>query len=175
MESNEFKFIEMKQKDIRTLKEKLWIQNEKKCPVLNKEIPLHKMALDHAHKRNDEDYSETKGVIREALDFRVNAVLGKLENALKRTGLSNEDDFDIGDFLRNAADYFDRGAYKDENGCMYIHPKEVHKAPKVSKRNYNTLKKLYNGKAKFPEYPKSGKLTVKLKELFEIYRVEPFN
>lgn len=168
-------FIEMKQKDIRPLKEKLWLKNDKKCPVLDKEIPLEKMALDHAHKRKDEEYSEYKGVIREALDFRVNAVLGKLENSLKRTGLSYDDDFDIGTFLRNAADYFDSGAYIDEEGNYYIHPKEVKKEPMVSKRNYNSLKKAYDKKAKFPEYPKSGKLTVKLKELFEEYEIPPFN
>jgi len=169
------KFIEMKQKDIRILKEKLWLMNDKKCPVLDKEIPLEKMALDHAHKRNDEEYSEFKGTIREALDFRTNAVLGKLENAIKRTGLSNEQDFDIGTFLRNAADYFDKGAYVDEDGNMYIHPKEVHKEPKVSKRNYNKLKKEYSGKRKFPEYPKSGKLTKDLEKLFKDYDINPYN
>jgi hypothetical protein len=56
-------YIEMKQKDIKILKEKIWLENDKKCPVLGKEIPLEKMTLDHAHKRNDEPYSPTKGVI----------------------------------------------------------------------------------------------------------------
>ena len=41
---NEFKYIEMKQSDIRILKEKIWLENNKKCPVLNKEIPLEKHA-----------------------------------------------------------------------------------------------------------------------------------
>lgn len=49
-------FIEMKSKDIRPLKEKIWKQNDEMCPVLKKKIPLDKMALDHAHKRNDEEY-----------------------------------------------------------------------------------------------------------------------
>jgi hypothetical protein len=169
------KFKEMKVAEIRPLKEKLWLYNDKKCPVLGREVPLEKMALDHAHKRNDEEYDIDKGVIREALDFRVNAVLGKLENALKRTGLSNDEDFDIGSFLRNAADYFESGAYVDEEGYMYIHPKEVKKEPKVSKRNYNALKKVYSGKRKFPEYPKSGKLTKGLRELFEEYGINPYN
>lgn len=168
-------FKEMKSKDIKPLKEKIWKSNDKKCPVLNKEVPLDKMALDHAHKRNDEEYAHDKGVIREALDFRVNAVLGKLENALKRTGLDKSEGFDIGTFLRNAADYFDKGAYVDEEGYMYVHPKEVKKEPKVSKRNYNKLKKIYNKRAKFPEYPKSGKITKKLKELFDEYQISPWN
>jgi len=179
-------YIEMKQKDIKPLKEKIWLANGKKCPVLDIEIPLEKMALDHAHKRNDEPYSPTKGVIREALDFRVNVVLGQLENALKRTGLVNDKDFDIGSFLRNAADYFERGAYINENGNYLIHPNEVPRPKKLSKKNYNRCKKLYNKevfipkrknqkKKLFPEYPKTGKPTKALKELFERFNIELYN
>jgi hypothetical protein len=178
------KFIEMKQKDIKVLREKLWLLNNKKCPVLDKEIPLDKIVLDHAHKRKDEDYDIDKGVIRESLDFRVNAVLGKLENSLKRVGLSQQEDFDLPTFLRNAADYFERGGYV-ENESMYIHPKEVKKSPKLSKRNYNKVKKLYdkeefiprrkNQKKKpFPDYPKNGKHTKMIIELFEKYQISLF-
>lgn len=170
------KFKEMKQHEIKVLKEKLWLKNGKKCPVLGKEIPLEKMALDHNHKRNDEAYSENKGTIREALDFRTNAVLGKLENALKRTGLSNDPDFSIGDFLRNAATYFENGAYVDEDGYMYIHPNEVPKEPLLKKTSYNKLKKAYLNsckKAKFPEYPKSGKITKVLEKLFNEFNIKP--
>ena len=179
-------YIEMKQKDIRVLKEKLWLKNDKKCPVLGKPIALEKMVLDHAHKRNAEAYSPTKGVVREALDKRANAILGKVENALKRTGLGYEEDFDLPTFLRNAADYFERGAYVDEQGNMYVHPSEVPKAPKVSKSNYNKLKKLYEqalfvpkrkGQVKkpMPKYPASKKLTKSLQELFEKYDISPYN
>ena len=86
----------------------------------------------------------------------MNAVLGKLENSIKRTVLIYDDNFDLPTFLRNTADYFEKGAYKDEDGNMYVHPTEVKKDPKVSKSNYYRLKKLYNesGKKKrFPEYP----------------------
>jgi len=178
-------FIEMKQKDIKPLKEKLWLRNNKKCPVLDKEIPLDKMALDHIHKAKNEEYSINKGVIRESLYWKCNSVLGKLENSLKRVGLTNEEGFDIGTFLRNAADYFDRGAYIDEDGNCYVHPNEVKKEPKVSKRQYNKCKKLYekedfvpkrkNHKKKtFPSYPKSGKLTKDLKKMFEKYDINPY-
>jgi hypothetical protein len=179
-------FIEMKQKDIKILKEKLWLSNDKKCPVLGKEIPLDKMALDHIHKRNNEEYAEDKGTIRESLDWRANAILGKMENAVKRTGLIYDEDFDMGTFLRNAADYFDRGAYRDEDGNLYIHPNEVKKLPKVSKRNYNIIKKLYEAEEFVPkrknqkkkpmlEYPKTGKITVGLTEMFEKYDISPYN
>ena len=168
----------MKQKDIKPLKEKIWEKNGKKCPVLDTEIPLEKMALDHAHKTKAEEYSETKGVIRTALDFRVNSILGKLENSIKRTGLDKEEYFDIVKFLRNAADYFEAGAYRDEFGNLYIHPKEVKKEPPVSKKNYNKLKKEYEAsgkKKKFPEYPTSKKCTVELRKLFEEFGISPFN
>ena len=169
------KFIEMKQKDIAPLREKLWIKNGKKCPVLGTDVALNKMALDHAHKRKDEEYSETKGVIRESLDFRCNAVLGKLENSLKRSGLVFQEDFNISTFLRNAADYFEQGAYTDENGDMYIHPNEVTKDPLISKRQYNLLKKTYDKtqrKKKFPPCPTSKKLTKPLKLLFDEFKIQ---
>ena len=178
-------FIEMKQKDIKPLKEKLWEINNRKCPVLGIEIPIDKMVLDHNHKRNDEEYSIDKGTIRESLEFRVNAVLGKLENSLKRTGLIKEEYFNLSLFLRNAADYFEKSAYIDE-GKVYIHPNEVKKEPKLSKKNYNKVKKLYdseefipkrkNSKKKpIPEYPISGKPTKFLRELFLKYNIELFN
>jgi len=179
-------YKEMKQTDIKILKEKLWELNGKKCPVLGKEIPLEKMALDHAHKRKDEAYAPDKGVIREALDWRANATLGKLENSLKRTGLVYDEGFNLPTFLRNAADYFEKGAYVDDEGYMYIHPKEVKKEPIVSKRNYNKCKKLYDSKEfiplrknqtkkPFPEYPKNGKLSRPLKLIFEEFKVDPYS
>ena len=124
--------------------------------------------------------------MREALDKRANAILGKPENALKRTGLGYEEDFDFPTFLRNAADYFERGAYVDEQGDMHVHPSEVPKVPNVSKSNYNKLVKLYDkepvvptrkGKQKkpIPKDPASKKLTKGLKALFEKYDISPYN
>jgi len=179
-------YKELKQNELKPLRYKMWILNNKKCPVLDKEISFEKSVIDHAHKRNDEEYSPTKGVIRECLDFRVNSVLGKLENSLKRSGLLYLEDFNISTFLRNAADYFEKGAYIDEDGDMLIHPKEVKKLPKLSKRNYNRCKNLYNKeifipkrknqkKKVFPDYPKSGKPTKKLVELFKKFNVELYN
>ena len=165
-------FVELKQKDLKPLRHKMWLENNKKCPVLDKEVLFEKTVVDHAHKRNNEEYSPTKGVVRACLDFRVNAILGKLENSLKRTGLENDDDFDLPTFLRNAADYFEKGAYIDENGDYLVHPNETKKEPFLKKTAYNKLKKVYNGKAKFPEYPRSKKLTKKLKSLFEAYEVK---
>ena len=172
----ENKYKELKNSDLKPLREKIWLKNNKKCPVLDKEVPFEKTVVDHAHKRKDEDYAPDKGVVREVLDFRCNSILGKLENSLKRTGLMYEEDFHIGDFLRNAALYFEKGAYIDEEGYMLVHPKEVPPPKILTKRSYNKLKKLYinsNKKAKFPEYPKSGKITKKLNELYKEFNLEP--
>lgn len=168
----------MKQSDIKVLRELIWELNGRKCPVLNTDLLLSDAALDHSHKNKSEEYSPDKGTIRTTLDFRVNSVLGKLENSIVRYGLHTLEDFDLPTFLRNAADYFERGSYIDDSGNYYIHPREVHKTPPVSKRNYNKLKKLYlesGRKAKFPEYPKSKKLTKPLSKLFEEYEIEPYN
>jgi len=80
------------------------------------------------------------------------------------------------EFLRRLADYLEAGAYSD-NGTYYVHPSEVPRKPKISKRQYNKLKKEYlnSGKrAKFPEYPKTGR-SKKLLGLFETYNIEPYN
>jgi len=65
--------------------------------------------------------------------------------------------------------YYKKGTYD------IIHHTEKPKENKVSKRNYNKLKKEYTGKKKFPEYPKSGKLTLGLQVLFEEYGIAPYN
>lgn len=171
---------QLKQKDIKSMKEKLWEENEKKCPLLGIEVELDKMVLDHIHKLKGEAPSEQKGTIRNALEFRANAMEGKITNNWKRYFGADESNhpIDLPTFLRNLADYLEKGAYQCEEGNYYIHPSEEPKASKVSKRNYNKLAKEYKlsgRKKKFPEFPKSGKLTVALKELFEEFKIEPYN
>lgn len=180
MEENSTNLIQMKQQDISTLKEKLWLKNDKKCPLLGIEVPLEKMALDHIHKLKSEDASEQKGTIRDSIEFRANAMEGKITNNWKRYFGADENNHPISlpDFLRNLADYLEKGAYQDQEGNFYIHPNEKIKEPKVSKSNYNKLLKAYKKsgkKAKFPEYPTSGKLTIKLKKLFEEFNIQSFN
>jgi hypothetical protein len=113
-------------------------------------------------------------------NYLYNAILGKVENALKKSG------FDLPTFLRNAAEYFEAGAYVDKSGNMYIHPTEIPQPKKLSKKNYNRCKKLYDNemfipkrknqkKKPFPEYPKSGKPTKALKDLFERFEINLYN
>lgn len=178
---------EMKSSEILALKEKLWLANNKKCPLLEIEVSLDKMVLDHIHKLNSEVASEQKGTIRNALEFRANALEGKITNNWKRYFGADESKhpIDLPSFLRNLADYLERGAYEDE-GLFYIHHTEVEKDPPLSKKNYNKLKKLYDKKEfmpkrknqkkpVFPEFPKSKKLTVALKKLFEEFEISPYN
>ena len=92
----------------------------------------------------------------------------------------------MAELLRSAADYFDKGSYIDEDGYYYIHPNEVKREPKVSKRNYNKLARLYKLEEFIPkrknqkkkpmiEFPKSGKLTKGLKEMFDRFGINPYN
>jgi len=166
--------IEMKQSDIAKLREKIWLENDKKCPVLGKEIELSKTALDHAHKLKAEEPAIDKGTIRNTLEFRCNAICGKIENAFKRFGLNKE--IDIVTFLRNAANYFEKGSYSDENG-YYIHPSEVpDRRKKLSKNSFNKLIKaqLKDPKCKKPsKFPSSGYFTSALEKQFIKYNIEP--
>ena len=52
---NDIKFKEMKQSDIKELREKIWKLNDRKCPVLGTDLELKNTALDHQHKKvNDQ-------------------------------------------------------------------------------------------------------------------------
>jgi len=170
--------IQLKQKDIIPLKEKLFKDNNGICPLLGIEVPLDKMALDHIHKLKGEEASEQKGTCRNLIEFRANAMEGKITNSWKRYFGANEElhPISLSNYLRNLADYLEAGALND-NGTFYIHPKEAPEIPKLSKRNYNKLKKLCAGRKgkKFPEFPKSGKLTKPLKKLYEEFDIEPYN
>ena len=164
--------VNLKQNDLKPLKEKWAEEQNFLCPILKKEIPLEKLVIDHLHKlKSEEPGLNGKGCCRGAIDFRANALEGKITNNFKRLGL--EKDIKLPEFLRNLADYLENNHLNDE--ILFIHPTEVIKEPKLSKRSYNKLKKLYSGKVKFPDFPSSGKLTKPLEKLFKEYDIEPFN
>ena len=99
----------------------------------------------------------------------MNALEGKITNNFKRLGLDKE--IDLPSFLRNLADCLENNHLQDN--VLYIHPQECKKVSKLKKSSYNKLKSLYNLKAKFPEYPKTGKITKKISELFRLYNLDP--
>lgn len=164
--------IQLKSNDLKPLKEKWYAEQNGICPVLKKEYPLEKFVVDHLHKlKSEEPGIDGKGCCRGAIEFRANALEGKITNNFKRLGLDKEIDLPI--FLRNLADYLENNHLQDD--ILYIHPNEKPKESLVSKKNYNKLKKVYTGKAKFPDYPNSKKLTKPLEKLFKEYQIEPFN
>ena len=171
-------FKELKNKDIKVLKEKIFLQNDKICPLLGIEVPLDKTALDHIHKLNSESYAEDKGTIRNAIEFRANAMEGKITNSWKRLYGRDESKhpIDLPTFLRNLANYLEAGAYSEDD-VFFIHPTEVPKVPKVKKSSYNKMIKHFKHKypkKKVPPYPKSKKLTKVLDKLFKEFNVRDF-
>lgn len=160
---------ELKSKDIKALKEKWHNEQNNICPILREKIDLKYMTLDHQHKLKREDPDETgKGICRGAIEFRANGLEGKITNNFKRYGLDKI--IELPEFLRNLADYLEENHIQDE--IKYVHPSEQPKPKKIKKQCYNKLKKKYTGKRKFPDYPKSQKLTKKLSELFKTYDIE---
>lgn len=162
--------IQLKSKDLKPLKEKWHNEQNQICPVLKKEFPLDDMVIDHEHKLKSElPDASGKGCCRGAISRFANALEGKILNNFKRMGLDKH--INLPTFLRNLADYLESNHLEDN--ILYIHPSEEVKEPKLKKTSYNKLKKLYSGKARFPEFPKSGKLTKQLEELFKTYNLEP--
>ena len=57
------KFREMKQSDIKVLREKIWELNDRKCPVLGTDLALKDAALDHCHKKVDDQVSPVLDIV----------------------------------------------------------------------------------------------------------------
>ncbi len=168
--------VQLKQKDIKILKEKIWLSNNKRCPLLQIEVELDKMTLDHIHKLKAEIPSEQKGTIRNAIEFRANVLEGKISNAWKRYFGSDESKHPItlANYLRNLADYLENGAYcetVENDDTFFIHPKEKIPELILKKSSYNELKKVAT--VKIPEYKNKQKYTVAMKKLFDKYQIEP--
>lgn len=168
--------IQLKEKDKKVYREKLWEMNNNKCPILKVEVPKDKMTLDHIHKLKAEPASEQRGTIRNAIEFRANALEGKITNNWKRYFGTDESKYPISlpDYLRNLADYLEKGAYECEDGNFYIHPNEAPPVAKLGKAAFNKLKKLHT--IKYPKrkelvYPKSGKLTVTWERLLKEFEI----
>lgn len=165
---NNIKLKELSYKDINTIKKNIWLKNNKKCEILKKDLDYSNAVLDHIHKLKKEENSFNKGVIRGVIDRRVNVIEGKYKSIFNRF-LSKEirDCISLPEFLRNLADYLEKGGYS-ENNIMYVHPSEV-KKEYLKKSSFNKLKKIYPK----IEYPKSKKMTKKLDILFKKSNIEP--
>lgn len=147
------------------LRYKQWEKQNKICPILKQEIKYGDACLDHCHKTKAEKLGENgKGLLRGVLHFQANSWEGKVTNAFKRYGL-HKFDISLPEALRNLANYIENPPMKPE----YIHPDE-RVFEKIGKRDFNKIcrlyLKIYPKRKVLPKYPKRGKMTKELKELF---------
>jgi hypothetical protein len=161
---------QLKQSDIKVIREQWHEEQDNICPILKQTVDLSDVCLDHQHKLKSEDPDETgKGLCRGVIHFQANAWEGKVLSSFKRVGLDKM--INIVDALRNLADYLEHN--KIHEGEHYIHPSEAPKKPTLTKRCHNKLVKAVNGKQKVPPYiDKKGNLTKPLERLFEKYNIE---
>lgn len=161
---------QLQAKDVKPIREDILKSQGNVCRLCNEPITEQSgVSLDHQHKLKSEECGpDGKGLIRGVLCRACNVWEGKIWNSSTRY-MQPKSVQERVQLLKNLIEYYEEGTYP------LIHPSEKPKEPVLSKRNYNKLKKEYSGKKKFPEYPKSGKLTVSLQALFEEYNIEPYN
>lgn len=161
---------QLKTTEVTTLREEILAEQDGCCAWCNDHITEETgVSLDHQHKKKSDPVGpDGAGLVRGVLCRSCNVLEGKIWNNMTRFK-QPETVNDRIQLLRSLIEYYEKGTYP------IVHHTEKAKEPTVSKRNYNKLKKLYDGKKKFPEYPKSGKLTLGLQVLFEEYGIEPYN
>ncbi len=137
----------MSQNELKKLRENFMKNKKIFCPILKKEIDFDKSVVDHKHKLKSEKPDLGFGHVRGIIEFRANAMLGKIENLYKRYGFHKED-ISLPELLRNIADFLEQTEKnsliklkKDNKDLYFIHPNEVPKRKKISKRDFNLIKK----------------------------------
>jgi len=165
--------VQLKTCDIPTIRENLLKEQNGCCALCGIEISeVTGYSLDHQHMTKKETIGvDGSGLVRGVLCRSCNIFEGKVWNSTQRYKQPENVKCRI-DILEKLIEY-----YKKDNFNL-IHPNEKIKEQIVSKSNYNKLKKQYLlslKKKKFPEYPKSGKLTKILENLFTEFKIEPYN
>ncbi len=164
------KLVQVKQKDLKTLRLKQYNKQKGICPILNKKIPFCDSAFDHKHGTKAERVGENgASLLRGVLSKIGNSWEGKVANSFKRMGLHKH--IELVAALRNLADYLENPLIEQ----IYIHPTEIEKPKKLQKRCFNELSKKYS--MKYPKrkplvFPKRGHLTKHLRKLFKEFKVE---
>ena len=158
---------QLKQKNIREERERILKEQNYICPLCQQEIDLCDAALDHDH---------DTGMVRGVLHKLCNSGEGQMKSKFRRSGVSRYTTFE--QYLLNLSTYL----MKDHHPLL--HPSHAPSPRKLQKRSYQELFKLietYNyyakenkqRKVKMPGYPKSAKLTKRLKELYEMMKIYP--
>jgi len=164
---------QLKQSQLKEFRREQHKKQKGVCPLLEKKVPFEQTVVDHRHKLKAEEASlDGKGLIRGVIDFRANALEGKITNNWKRYFGADESKHPISlpEYLRNLADYLENPPL---DHLKLIHPKEESRE-KFKKSDYNKIKKYYfeifPRKKKVPPYPKgkNPKLTKKWKDLLEL-------
>jgi hypothetical protein len=162
---------QMTQKDIKPIREKLHRKNKGLCPILKIPLLPKDSALDHAHQSSK--VSDTvEGQIRSTIHKYANSLEGSMRSKYLRSGVAKYISFEH--FLYNL------WLYLMEYREPLLHPSHAPKPRKLMKKSYNNLKReiqKYNQYTKkpikIPFYPKSKRLTKRLKELYEEFGMFP--
>lgn len=129
------------------------------CAICKRE-PV-RPCLDHSHTKKLKGTGQVRGVLCSS----CNVLLAKLENNAVRYGIGLSD---LPAVARNIADYLEK-----EHAPM-LHPSEAEKPKKLKKASYKKLVSICTKKGiKYPEYPKSGTLTIPLAKLYEKVELVP--
>jgi len=150
----------LKWSEIKTVRERLIIEQNNICPICKK--PMEKPVLDHYHRKK----LGGSGKIRGVLCFSCNAYIGPMENRAKRHYI---DQGDIPTVLRNTADYLEC------EQSEYLHPSEKAKRPILSKRDFNRMVKKFKtiSSNKPPVYPLSEHITKEVQKYYDMTGLEP--
>jgi len=132
-----------------------WRKQNKRCPVLKKQIKFKVAVMDHKHKLKREIAGQdSKGLCRGVVHNGVNVIEGKIQNAYLRYGL--RDLITVPELLRNLADYLENPPLPP----IYIHPTEKVKTKRrvlgvIEKtRVFKYWKQIYPRRKKLPKLPK---------------------
>jgi hypothetical protein len=158
------KLRQLRQKDVESLRAYILDKQKGVCPICEKTIK--DPCLDHHHSKKIKGTGRIRGVLCRT----CNSFIAKGENNCTRHAIRQ---VDLPRILRACARYLEKEQFP------FLHPSEAPKPKILKKSSYNKLKKVYDGRARFPGYregkkrSEKQKLTKPFKILFEKYGIEP--
>ena len=157
----------LSQKDLKVLREKRLEENGYKCAICKRTITKDEAVVDHIHGTHKTMYPETNRLVRDVICADCNILLGKIENQYLRSSKKYKEEVPLATFLKNVSEYVEKYSRLENFEEKLVHPTEW-KQPIIKRSNFakfrKKVKELLNVDI---EYPKSGKLTKKVKELAE--------